>query len=194
MTDFFHVVDLAGAERPSKAGQGEDVSSDATGGWAAHQVMKGETIAVFEEGLLINCTLFELRKEVKLVTGLHKSNKPHRAPRQLGMPLTKCLGKCIDGRALLAMIVCVSQAPQCGWETWILMNYGNDLASLCTPVIPVKWFDLHKAAERCKDLQNKAAQALAKHERVHANSVVPSTEAKERLWLLKVLQGMQHSN
>ena len=112
-------------------------------------------------------------------------------------------GACIDGRAMLAMIVCISQAPQCGWETWFSMNYGTDLANLCTPVNEAKWYVLERALQSCKEAYyEKATKALDSHERQYAGKCHPNArrwhqrkyvlqkETAERLKLLQVLNGL----
>jgi len=198
----FHLVDLAGAERPSKVGDGSD-DVQGSGMMAEYKLWRGEPISALEEGMLINYTLFELCREVKLATELHKQRKPYRAPRQNCTNLIPYLGRCMDGRALLAMIVCLSQAPQCGWETWFSLNYGTDLSKLCTPVTATtqaKWFELTKALPQCQATLEKAEKALVDHEKQHAGSHLPNAkrwhglkrtdvrEAKEKLWLLEELR------
>ena len=112
-----HVVDLSGAERPKKVGVGDDISTEsgALAYWKA-ATGRGEITAA-EEGMVINYELFEFCREVKLATLLHKKRKPYNAPKQNSTLLSKYLGRCLDGRAYLSMIVCLSQAPQNGWET-----------------------------------------------------------------------------
>ncbi|CAB9501015.1 Kinesin-like protein KIN [Seminavis robusta] len=174
----FHLVDLAGAERPSKVGTGED-NLQGSGATAFYKLYRGETMTAYEEGCLINYELFEFCKEIKMATSLHKTKKPYMAPRQCGTNLTKYLGRCIDGRALLAMIVCISQAPQCGWETWFSMNYGTDLAGLCTPTHPAKWFELDTSVQKCVQALQKAQRTLEDHEKQHAGS---NTHPNARRW------------
>jgi hypothetical protein len=170
----FHVVDLAGAERPSKIEACEDSQGSAFSWY--FKTMKGEPITCEEEGLLINYGLSEFSREVKVATNLHKRKKAYQVPRQGAMPLTQYLGRCIDGRAMTNMIVCLSQAPQCGWETWFSLNYGTDLAELRTLVKDAKTYSLDKALGGCERAQKQAIATLAEYKRKHANSDTPNTK------------------
>ena len=55
---------------------------------------------------------------------------------QVSTPLIQFVSSHFTGCSHLAMIVCLSQAPQCGWETWFSLEYGTSLAKLRSHVKP----------------------------------------------------------
>ena len=191
-----HVVDLSGAERPKKVGAGDKMSTD-SGAMAYWKATTGRgEITAQEEGIIINYELFEFCREVKLATLLHKKRKPYNAPKQNSTQLTKYLGRCLDGRASLSMIVCLSQAPQCGWETWFSLQYGKDLASLQAPVRKAQEQSLHSALHDAESQVTSTHDDLSKSQlgsKYRWRREVAHREAKERARLLRLLATKSNS-
>jgi hypothetical protein len=88
------------------------------------------------------------------------------------------------------MIICLSQAPQNGWETWFSLNYGADLAKLCVK-IPHKKPQAMKAAlaEAKKDHDEKAKKADPKLPVTSATAIHKQNfeKAKFQLTVLETL-------
>ena len=61
------------------------------------------------QGQIINYELFEVGKEVLLATTKHKKGQKYSPPRQNTTPTVTFLGQCLNGRAITAMMVCLSQ-------------------------------------------------------------------------------------
>jgi hypothetical protein len=65
-----------------------------------------------------------------------------------------------DGRALLGMVVCMSQAPQHGSETWFSCEMGERLAALKSPVAPKKVLKVEAVIKDRKTRLEKAQKSL----------------------------------
>jgi hypothetical protein len=140
----FTLMDLAGAERPSKTREQEV-------GGAGNKVEGGASMLVFnasrngpenladlsvaDQGRIINYELFELGKEIGLATNKHRRRLPYKAPTQNTTPFMQFTGSMLDGSCLCKMMICLSQAPQCGWETWWSLCYGTTMSKLKAPVV-----------------------------------------------------------
>jgi len=135
----FHICDLAGAERPDKVSDDRQTGNHDVDSmnpvWSA---LQGKQVSAYAQGAIINYELFEMGKEVLLATGLHRKRKAYTPPRQMTSSFIKATGACLGGKCRTAMIVCLSQAPQCGWETWFSLQYGTNLAALSAPVVRQK--------------------------------------------------------
>merc|ERR1712188_260386 len=106
------------------------------------------------EGGLINFELSMFATEVQNATDAHLAKRRYVKPRGSATTDTmRFLGRSLDGYCLLAMMVCISQAPQNGWETWFSCKYGEQLARLKSPLKNMKLKDLNK---ELKDAQAKA--------------------------------------
>merc|ERR1712226_1571099 len=116
----FTLVDLAGAERPTKAGDAR-----MTGGMCVDFLPKlmelrasGEiTEEKFKQlipagcqGAVINHELFSLGVEVLKATDQHTKGKAYKSPKAMVTPAIKFLSAILDGKALLSMCVCLSSA------------------------------------------------------------------------------------
>jgi hypothetical protein len=169
----FTLVDLAGAERPSKASEGERM----TGGMcmeflpkllelkASGQITEEkykQLVPVGAQGLVINHELFNLGTEVLKATEQHKKKKPYQAPKAMVTPTIKFLSAILDGKAMLRMCVCLSSAGQNGWETWFSLQNGTDLSKLRAPLHAQKPQDLDKLIKTATANAEKAKKEFEK--------------------------------
>merc|ERR1712050_93946 len=149
--------DMAGAERPSSTGtEHENAIKAVTDYW------RGAEITVGGQGFIVNYELSGLRTAVVQATAQHRKRKPLVIPKSLGTSFTEYASGCFSGSALLAMIVTLSPAPSCGWETWFSCTYGEDLSKLRAPVVPQKPKPLAKVYEETVKAAAKSAADLAK--------------------------------
>merc|ERR1719401_1096889 len=65
------------------------------------------------------------------------------------------IGRCLMGQCWMNAIVCLSQSPQNGWETWFSCTYGEALAKMQAPLKKVKVEKIDKVR---KDLTAAAAK------------------------------------
>jgi hypothetical protein len=162
----FSIVDLAGAERPEKASK---KGSRITKGEAIMELyswykkgMVGK-LSVELQGYLINMELMMVLDEVVLATDMAKKRKPYKN-RNSFMPgsASAFLGGALAGDAKLDALICLSQSPQNGWETWFsIAQYGKQLAALKTRVHPVECLPISKALKEATKAAEKAALELS---------------------------------
>eukprot|EP00929_Paragymnodinium_shiwhaense_P030203 TRINITY_DN17154_c0_g1_i1.p1 TRINITY_DN17154_c0_g1~~TRINITY_DN17154_c0_g1_i1.p1 ORF type:complete len:503 (-),score=91.83 TRINITY_DN17154_c0_g1_i1:161-1669(-) len=154
----FSIVDLAGAERPEKASHtGKRITKDEAimELWTAGQAMKkGVTpqLSLELQGYLINFELTGLLTEVVTATDQAKHNRPYRTGQGIvGGSAVAFLQSALAGEARLSALVCLSQSPQNGWETWFsICQYGEKLAKLKTRVNSVPILKSAKALEEAR--------------------------------------------
>lgn len=149
----FTVVDLAGSERTSKTGA-EFVAPT----MIAPMLASGKQLTPEQqqgaEGALINFELTMFATEVQNATEAHLAKRRYVKPRGTATTDTmRFLSRSLDGNCILAMMICISQAPQNGWETWFSCGYGERLARLKSPLKKMKLKDLKK---ELKDAEAKA--------------------------------------
>ena len=144
MVNKFTMVDLAGAERPSTTG-GDRMSGYET----MLQIMMGKE-TTGGTGFIINYELHQLATEVVKATEQNQRRKNYVPPKQLLLPSTQFLSACFDGSSLLGMLICLSQANHCGWETWFSLQYGTTLSKLRCPVKPQPIRLFEKMIERSR--------------------------------------------
>jgi len=148
----FTLFDLAGAERVSKTGGNFISPMD-----AMVAVSKGKDPGTGGEGAIINWDLTSMMNQVQAAADAAKvKGKKYKCGTALITPAIQTIASCFDGRALMGMVVCVSQAPQHGSETWFSLQMGEKLASLKSNVQPKK---MGKIANVIKDRQGKLAKA-----------------------------------
>lgn len=148
-----HIMDMAGAERPSSIGTEHEIALK-----AVMDYYRGKSdITVGGQGYIVNFELFGLRSAVVWAAAQHRKRKKLVIPKALGLgtSFSEYASGCFSGEFLLAMIVTLSPAPSCGWETWFSCTYGEDLAKLCCPVRPQKRRNL-------ATVLRESAQAAAK--------------------------------
>lgn len=102
----FHLIDLAGAERPDKTGAGR------TSGYEIMiKMIKHEKPNVGDQGCLINYELTELLTCITAATEAHKKGKKFSVATSLTPPAIQYLSQLINGSCIMNMIICLSQAP-----------------------------------------------------------------------------------
>ncbi|GBG25718.1 Kinesin-like protein KIF6 [Hondaea fermentalgiana] len=125
-----NLIDLAGAERPSKIGVKRMSGYD-----AMIEIMNNpEKVSTDAQASLINFELHLLGTEVVTATQAHKTGSKPYKPQGLLNSVGMCaLGSSLTGRAKIAIVVTLSQAEDCGWETWFSCQFGTNLSKLMTP-------------------------------------------------------------
>mmetsp|Transcript_21037 Transcript_21037/g.25502 ORF Transcript_21037/g.25502 Transcript_21037/m.25502 type:complete len:95 (+) Transcript_21037:261-545(+) len=58
------------------------------------------------------------------------------------------------------MIVCLSQAPQNGWETWFSLDYGTKFSKMTSKVRRAKSFDIKKRLIQLKKIVKETKLAV----------------------------------
>ena len=157
----FSIVDLAGAERPEKA-LGERISKE-TAMQEMFRYMKNPSADMSPglQGFLINFELSNLLTEVVTATNAHKGKHPYKCSSFGNSASIAYFGGALAGESRLGVIICLSQSPQNGWETWYsIANYGKSLAQLRTRVRPVASVSMDAALAEAKKAAADAASAL----------------------------------
>jgi hypothetical protein len=151
VTSKFTLFDLAGAERANKTG-GKVLSPLE----AMNACYKGKDVGIGGEGAIINWDLSSLMDQVQKATDCAKKKKQYKCGTAMMTPAMQTIASCFDGRALLGMIVCMSQSPQHGSETWFSCEMGERLAALKSPVQARK---IEKIEKIIKDRETRKAKA-----------------------------------
>jgi len=158
----FAFVDLAGAERPTKASHtGARITKNEAMielGLYFRNGMK-DTLSLELQGYLINLELHFLLCQVVGASDMAKKGKAYKSPtRMMGGSATQFLGGAMAGEARLGALICLSQSPQNGWETWFsIAQYGAQLAELRTRVKEVSSMQISKAlAEAQREMEENA--------------------------------------
>jgi len=158
----FSIVDLAGAERPEKASHtGTRMTKD----MAIQELwmyfrggMKG-TLSLELQGYLVNNELTGLLSSVVTATDCAKQGRA--LPSHSWGGAYAFLGGALMGEARLEALICLSQSPQNGWETWFsIAQYGRQLAKLKTRVKKVPITPIDKAVKAAQVAACEAAEAL----------------------------------
>jgi hypothetical protein len=146
------MLDLAGAER----------LGDAAATSCFEDLRNPHDLTVEQQARIINYELFEFGKEVLKAASAHKRRFPYRPPRQNASLFCKFVGSCLEGQTALHMMVCLSQAPPCGWCTWFSLQHGTDLAALRAPWKETEMEDHEKALKRAQRKLKETREALDK--------------------------------
>ena len=83
-------------------------------------------------------------------------------PKAMGTSFYEYAAGCFSGDSLLSMIVTLSPAPSCGWETWFSCTYGEDLNKLHCPVVPQAKRQLQRVVSSTGTVASKSAEQLAR--------------------------------
>ena len=125
----FSIVDLAGAERPEKA-LGTRISKDK----AMQELMSymgdpvHKDLSPGAQGFLINFELTMLLTLIAAASDMHKAGKQFKLPKTVGGGAINFLGGACTGESRMGALICLSQSPQHGWETWFsVANYGKQV-------------------------------------------------------------------
>jgi len=152
------LLDMAGSERPGKAGTervGADKMIELLYGMAAgKKLTKAEQQGM--EGSCINFELSAIKSEIVKATEQNQKKKKYQNNCFPGTALTRYIGRCLVGQSWLTAIVCLSQSPQNGWETWFSCEYGEGLAKLQAPVRKSKLENADRLEERLTAEKAKA--------------------------------------
>merc|ERR1712187_456426 len=167
----FTVVDMAGSERVSKTGAESVPPSTISSMISSGKKMTAEQ-QMGAEGGLINYELTLMATEVQTATDCHQKKRRYVKPNKaLSTDTIRFFGRSLDGYCLLAMMVCISQAPQNGWETWFSCTYGERLAKLQAPLKKMKLKELDKEVKA-------AAKEAAKAKKVFEDTPQKGAAAK----------------
>merc|ERR1711943_167904 len=99
--------------------------------------------------------------EVQTATDCHLRKRRYVKPnKMLSTDTIRFLGRSLGGYCVLAMMVCISQAPQNGWETWFSCTYGERLARLKSPLKKMKLKNLKKELKDAKANAQKTAKEV----------------------------------
>ena len=153
LTSALHCVDMAGTERASSTGA-ERCNSDE----ALVQVMKGLELSVGAQAFLINFELSAFRSEIRRVAEAHRRGKKPFISKCCTTAAIEYFSQCLTGTCTVASVVCLSPAPQNGWETWFACKYGEDIARLRVPLQKSSPRGLDKAIEAA---ERRGAEAVA---------------------------------
>ena len=117
--------DLAGSERVSKTEQPKWVNRD-----AYLLFMPGL------EGICTNWDLYNLGMQLEIITESIRRHGKGKSIMKHDSRLPEILKQSLDGDALTSVVVCLSQSPQNGGESWWSLNYGAKFTKLITTVEP----------------------------------------------------------
>ena len=160
VTTELHVMDMAGAERPkSVTGFGGEGHHSAA--LAIAEKERGAEPTISDQGVLINYELSQLRTAVVQASEQHMKGLPLLNAKGVNTAFVEYAKGCFDGSALLSMIVTLSPARSCGWETWFSCTYGVDLQKLRCPVQPQKARSLAKLIAASEVAIGKFKEELA---------------------------------
>jgi hypothetical protein len=164
----FSIVDLAGAERPEKASHTGTRMTKDVAVMELYQyfnrMKKGieGTLSLELQGYLINLELMGLLDSVVTATDNAKHGRAHRGMGWCPGSSIAFLGGGLAGEARLEALICLSQSPQNGWETWFsIARYGARLAKLKTRVKKVPTIKISKALKEAQAAACEAEQACA---------------------------------
>mmetsp|Transcript_118928 Transcript_118928/g.296757 ORF Transcript_118928/g.296757 Transcript_118928/m.296757 type:complete len:435 (-) Transcript_118928:274-1578(-) len=158
----FAIVDLAGAERPEKA-LGERMTKDqAMLEMVKYMRTPSADMSPGLQGFIINFELHSLLSEVVAATIAHKAGRRYVATWR-GAGASAYFGGALSGEARLACLICLSQSPQNGWETWFsIAQYGRQIAELKTRLIKNPAVPMKTAVKEAEKAAADAAEDLAK--------------------------------
>ena len=159
----FQLIDLAGAERPGKNGAERMSGMD-----AYSEILKDPTaknISIGCQAALINYELYMIANEMATATETHRSGKPYRCKALLSTHAVRFLGRCISGKFVVSVVISLSQAAQCGWETWFSCELGTQFSQLKTPNSTLSSKSISKAVESINASINRQRKSLAANKR-----------------------------
>ncbi len=81
-----------------------------------------------------------------------------------------CFENAFLNKVFKKMLITISQAKKCGWETWFTMKYGADPSKLRTPVFAQRAVDIEKALEKAESDLKKAVEMLGKTPKINSPS------------------------
>jgi len=160
------IIDLAGAERPQKAShKGKRITKDEALLELYQYFKKGcqGALSLELQGYLINFELMGLLDSVVYATDLNRQGGIFKAQSMIGGSTANFFAGALTGEARSEALVCLSQSPQNGWESWFsIAKYGSQLAKLKTRVKSVASTPMAKALAQAEKDVTDAVDALAK--------------------------------
>jgi len=155
---FFSLIDLAGAERPSKTGETRVSGYEA---WLEIIKKGGKNVSTGAQAAFINFELTLLRTAIVAARDAHGRGLKYGGEVALAPAMIKFLTGAMTGAAALGMVVTLSPCGSNGWETWFSLEYGKDMSMLRVPVRAVPAADAD--AERyVAALERELAAAIEK--------------------------------
>jgi len=148
-----HCVDMAGAERVSSTGAERCSGLD-----VLFQCKRGEELTLGAQAFIINFELSNFRTEIKKAAAAHRRGKEPFVSKCLTTAATEYFSQCLTGACSVAAVVCISPAPQNGWESWFACHYGEDIAKLRVPVAPPRPRALERAIQGAEATAVEAAK------------------------------------
>eukprot|EP00090_Calanus_glacialis_P026124 TRINITY_DN40975_c0_g1_i1.p1 TRINITY_DN40975_c0_g1~~TRINITY_DN40975_c0_g1_i1.p1 ORF type:complete len:325 (-),score=65.73 TRINITY_DN40975_c0_g1_i1:7-954(-) len=106
----FTFVDLSGSERLEKTG------------------MEAKSSIASYEGLCTNWDLYHFGRTIEIAKEASKKGKKMRTVRE--SILARVLAKTLDGEAITAMVITLSQSEKNGGETWCSLKFGETVNQL----------------------------------------------------------------
>ena len=122
----FTLVDLGGAERPTKTKEKRFTSTD----MILWDLSKGKEVLTGAQAYIINWELSMIATEIARATEAHRKKRPYAPPRQLATDATRFLSSSFNGSALTCLCLCLSPANINGWETWFSLKWGENVSKL----------------------------------------------------------------
>lgn len=160
----FSIVDLAGAERPEKASHtGDRMTKDRALMELWQAANKGTPIRLELQGYLINCELMTLLDAVVVASDTAKRGGEYKnRSGAVGGATAFFFQGALAGDARIEAVICLSQSPQNGWETWFsIAQYGHRLSELRTRIKSQPSMPIAQALKRARADAEEAAEALA---------------------------------
>lgn len=160
----FSIVDLAGAERPEKALGTRITKEEAVLEMFKYMRNPSEDMSPNLQGYLINFELSNLLTEVVGATTCHKQGRKYTPGWGMnGQGAMSFFGGALAGESRLGALICLSQSPQNGWETWFsIAQYGRQLADLRTRLKSAPVVKMDAALKEAAKAAVEAADGLAK--------------------------------
>jgi len=185
----FTLVDLGGAERPTKTKEKRFTSADMMILW---DLSKGKQVPIGAQAFIINWELSMIATEIARATEAHRKKRPYAPPRQLATDATRFLSSSFNGSALTCLCLCLSPANVNGWETWFSLNWGENVSRLAIGVRRQIPKSISAAMEEIKMEVEAATRDLARaptNNRFYAKRKFRLDSANKRL---RDLQAMVH--
>merc|ERR1712032_150969 len=85
------------------------------------------------QGTIINYELSMMGTEAIKAADCYSKKLKYVPPKLMVTDTIKVFGGCLAGHAVCGMILCISQAPSNGWETWFSCEMGQQIAKLKAP-------------------------------------------------------------
>jgi len=201
----FSIVDLGGAERPNKASDAERINGK-TAIIELDTYFRGGCqgqLSIGMQGYLINSELTGLLTAVVSATNEMKAGRPFeykKGPGMYGGSAIAFLWQALAGDARLDVLICLSQSPQNGWETWFsVAKYRAQLYALKTRLKKVVELPIKQALEEARKDLKEAADAVANQKdtpsamKYAAFKMGMKVFTEQRLYFMEMLQAKSDS-